>query len=37
MALATVLNNDYEPKLTFLTFNPKEDSIERVLEFDETE
>lgn len=35
--IATVLNNDNEPKLQFVTVNPKQDSIERVLEFDQAE
>lgn len=34
VGLAIVNNNDNEPKLAFHKFNPNEDSIERVFEFD---
>lgn len=37
MNLALVLNSENEPKIKFCNFNPKEDSIERILEFDEAE
>jgi hypothetical protein len=37
MNLAMVLNSENEPKVKFSSFNPREDSIERILEFDQAE
>jgi hypothetical protein len=35
IGLAVITNSDNEPKLNFHKFDPKQDSIERVLEFDQ--